>query len=96
MIASKRRRLFVELIFGFAILACCLPAASVRAGTYYWDANGTTAGAGAAPSGTWGTGAIGAQVPLVRRPQRCTPQRPAIICISSRARAARAAQTPSQ
>src|SRR5580693_7993068 len=26
-----------------------------HAATYYWDSNGTTAGAGATPNGTWGT-----------------------------------------
>jgi autotransporter-associated beta strand protein len=34
------------------LLALCL-SNSAHAGTYYWDGNGTTAGAGAAPSGTW-------------------------------------------
>ena len=59
MKASKRRRLFVELILGsFAIAACCLPAARAHAQTsYYWDSNGTAAGAGATSTGTWGTGA---------------------------------------
>ena len=55
MRTSKRRRLFVELIFGFAIAACWLPAAIADAqSSYYWDSNGTAAGAGDAPSGTWG------------------------------------------
>ena len=57
MIASKRRRLFVELILGsFAIVACCLPATRAHAQTsYYWDSNGTAAGTGDTPNGTWGT-----------------------------------------
>ena len=36
-----------------AILGVCLGAA--QATPYYWDANGTTAGAGSTPTGTWGT-----------------------------------------
>src|SRR5262245_61874034 len=34
-----------------ALLLTTLPAFA----DYYWDANGTTAGAGSAPSGTWGS-----------------------------------------
>lgn len=40
-------------VLSAAILGVCLGAA--QATPYYWDANGTTAGAGSAPTGTWGT-----------------------------------------
>jgi autotransporter-associated beta strand protein len=46
----RRRGLVVGLIVG---LLAVFSAQRADAGTYYWDANGSTAGAGSAPSGTW-------------------------------------------
>src|SRR5438270_8207289 len=40
------------------ILVTLLLSVSSRAGTLYWDSNGTTAGAGATPTGTWGSSAF--------------------------------------
>jgi autotransporter-associated beta strand protein len=57
MKTSKRRGVVFRLFLGsFVLVACCLPAVTAHAGTYYWDTNGSTAGAGDTPSGTWGTG----------------------------------------
>lgn len=50
MKAFKRRRLGFGFILG--ILAA-LAATTAKAGTYYWDSNGSTSGAGDAPTGTW-------------------------------------------
>jgi len=47
---------FISAAFIVASI-CCLSATRAKAGTYYWDANGSTAGAGVAPSGTWGADA---------------------------------------
>ena len=52
MDSSRRRRSVVGLILG---LLAALAAGQVSAGTYYWDANGTAAGAGDAPGGIWGS-----------------------------------------
>jgi len=44
------------LIFGFLLgVLAALPAERTGAATYYWDTNGSTAGAGDTPSGTWNT-----------------------------------------
>ena len=50
MKAFKRRRLVFWVILGILALA----AANANAGTYYWDANGSTSGAADTPTGTWG------------------------------------------
>ena len=43
------------LVLLAVLLAQLAPlAAPLQAATYYWDANGATAGAGSAPTGTWG------------------------------------------
>ncbi|MBE2202866.1 MAG: hypothetical protein IAE94_00795 [Chthoniobacterales bacterium] len=36
-------------------LLTCLGTSISHATDYYWDSNGTTAGAGTDPTGTWGT-----------------------------------------
>jgi autotransporter-associated beta strand protein len=46
----RRRGLVVGLIVG---LLAVFSAQRADAGTYYWDTNGSSAGAGLAPSGTW-------------------------------------------
>jgi autotransporter-associated beta strand protein len=43
------------LIAALVFFASCLPAGAAN---LYWDGNGATAGAGTAPSGTWGTDAF--------------------------------------
>ena len=57
MKTSRRRGVVFRFILGtLAIAACCLPAAGAYAGNYYyWDTNGTAAGAGDTPNGVWGT-----------------------------------------
>ena len=46
------------LVFGFMVgVLAAVPTTQANATTYYWDANGTTAGAGATPAGTWGASA---------------------------------------
>ena len=46
-----------RLLPALRLLAVVLPCASPALGgtALYWDANGTSAGAGATPTGTWGT-----------------------------------------
>lgn len=59
---KNRSSVFLSLVHGcraaaaLAILVLVLPQA--RSAVLYWDSNGNTAGAGAAPSGTWGTSAF--------------------------------------
>ena len=45
-----------RLVFFICAAVVSWLANELRAGTYYWDVNGSTAGAASAPSGTWGTG----------------------------------------
>jgi fibronectin-binding autotransporter adhesin len=56
MKAFERRGLIlgVQLIVG-------LLGSELYAGTWYWDTNGSTAGAGGSPSGTWGTSSFWTQ-----------------------------------
>ncbi len=60
MNTAERREPAIRFISAAMVVAwvCCLPAMRAKAGTYYWDANGSTAGAGASPSGTWGADAF--------------------------------------
>ncbi|MFA4945815.1 MAG: autotransporter-associated beta strand repeat-containing protein [Lentisphaeria bacterium] len=53
MPTRNRNRQVTATTLTLAILAAS--PASILAANLYWDANGTTAGAGDAPSGTWGT-----------------------------------------
>lgn len=53
--ASRRR--FIPSILAAAV-AMALAIKPSLAATAYWDSNGTTAGAGATPTGTWGTSAF--------------------------------------
>lgn len=46
------------LTFSAAVLLAALSTIRLEATLLYWDANGTTAGAGATPAGTWGTDAF--------------------------------------
>jgi len=49
------RSLFATVLTSASALALFLAPCSVHAALSYWDGNGTTAGAGATPTGTWGT-----------------------------------------
>src|SRR5688572_3839119 len=53
----NRRRLSAPLskLVLPALLLVSSAGSSLRAQSLYWDANGTTAGAGATPTGIWGT-----------------------------------------
>lgn len=46
----------IGALTGLAFMTC-LGVHSLQAADYYWDSNGTTAGAGTNPTGTWGTDA---------------------------------------
>ena len=50
-LGSSRWRAAVAI----ALAACALNAPSARAQLLYWDSNADTVGAGATPSGIWGT-----------------------------------------
>ncbi|HYO07882.1 MAG TPA: autotransporter-associated beta strand repeat-containing protein [Tepidisphaeraceae bacterium] len=53
--SARRRRMLASAAVAAGLAAVTLLPRAARAEDLYWDANGTEAGAGAAPSGTWGT-----------------------------------------
>ncbi len=55
---SKPSRLFKSFLVALAIITSFLVAQDLHAANYYWDSNGSVAGAGADPSGYWGTSAF--------------------------------------
>jgi hypothetical protein len=48
---------FLAVLLGIVSILL-LPALPANAATYYWDLNGTVAGAGGTPNGTWGGSAV--------------------------------------
>lgn len=55
---SVTLRLFKHCLAVLAVITPILVTEDLSAATYYWDSNGTTAGAGVTPTGTWGTDAF--------------------------------------
>jgi fibronectin-binding autotransporter adhesin len=51
----------ILLIIGIGAWSAAYSNFPAHAGTWYWDSNGGTAGAGASPSGTWGTSSFWTQ-----------------------------------
>ena len=51
---TRRRRLMVLTMAASAATTLAIPRIS-RATLLYWDSNGATVGAGATPTGNWGT-----------------------------------------
>lgn len=48
--------MLTKLVTVVAVVLGCLGSGHIHAATWYWDTNGTTAGAGSTPNGTWGSG----------------------------------------
>jgi hypothetical protein len=46
------------LVFGLMLCVFAVAGSHANATNYYWDKNGSTAGAGATPTGTWGSDAF--------------------------------------